>query len=171
MKTAHKGSIVPVLITIIVILIVILGIGFYKYQKDMVVPTISSNTEQSVQIQTQQQPVPSQQQALCTSTSPASLSVNSPIANTVYTPGQQVTITWTSCNVDKVFIGWAQGGHDKGFFEETPMLASQGSYQWTVPNYPGIAGDYWISVNQAVAKPNNNWTTGIFSKSGGFSIQ
>ena len=112
------------------------------------------------------------QQNTCSPNDPASITITNPIGGETFTPGQTVSITWTSCNVDNVFIGWAQGGHDKGLFSENPTSASQGSYQWTVPNYPDVAGNnYWIAVSQAVPQPHNTWTSGIFAKSGTFTIQ
>ena len=195
MKYSHKGSVVPLLVAIIAILVVVIGFGIYRYEKDTVHVAVAPDVQQSdamPQINVKAAPpsrapsvsnAPSQlpivnnqalpgTQSSCVSTSPAAITITSPASSAVFSAGQRVTITWASCNVDKVFIGWAQGGHDKGFFSETPVPASGGSYQWTVPGYPGIVGgDYWIHVDQAVPQPNNTWTSGVYGKSGSFSIQ
>lgn len=111
----------------------------------------------------------------CASTDTPSIIITSPTSTTVYNAGQQATITWTSCNVDKILIGWGQGGHDNGAINSTPIATPlgmyHGTYQWTVPSYNGVQGAHWIAVNQAIVQPNNNFTTGIFTKSDTFTIQ
>ncbi len=106
----------------------------------------------------------------CNKNSTPLIIVTNPKGGETYTVGQKINITWTSCNVQNVFIGWRQGGHDQGLFSETPTPASNGSYQWTVPSYNGVEGSYWLSVQEAVSLPNNKWTTGISAKSIPFNI-
>lgn len=63
-----------------------------------------------------------------------SITVSSPTQGATYTTGQQVTIKWTSCGVQNVDIGLVSGGKDHGQISQTPIPASQGSYQWTATN-------------------------------------
>jgi hypothetical protein len=49
--------------------------------------------------------------------------------------GQKVTLSWTSCNVQNIWLGLGSGGKDFGKITyPNPVPASQGSYQWTVTN-------------------------------------
>ncbi len=110
----------------------------------------------------------------CLPTTAPWIKVLSPAGGEVYTVGQNVNVEWTSCNVDKVFVAWAQGGHDKGLLSgETPISANQGSYRWIVPHAdPSLPNSgFWIAVEKAVPQQNNQWTSGILAKSGNFSIQ
>lgn len=103
---------------------------------------------------------------VCDKNSSPSITVLSPAGGETYTMGQKVTIQWTSCNVQNVNIGWAQGGHDKGSIKDI-LPASQGSYQWTVPSghnesYTGFFIGVWD------ADPGH---LGVLGKSGTFSIK
>lgn len=102
----------------------------------------------------------------CTSTTTPSITILNPIAGTSYTPGQQVTIQWTSCNVNNVYLGWSVGGHDLGNFIDASLPATPGSYQWTVPNVSNLGyGNTGFRIGIESQSPN------VLKLSSPFSIQ
>jgi len=110
-----------------------------------------------------------QSQATCNPNSPATITVTSPSAGAVLVNGQQTTITWTSCNIQNVYISMAIGGHDMGAFSESAIPANPGSYTVTINspqvNQQNIHGPYRIMVEGADA--NDRTVNGI---SGDFTI-
>lgn len=77
----------------------------------------------------------SNQQVSCAPNDPPSITVINPIAGASYTVGQNVNLSWTSCNVQNIWLGLGSGGKDFGEITyPNPVPASQGSYQWTVTN-------------------------------------
>ena len=71
----------------------------------------------------------------CTPNDPPSITITNPIAGVSYTVGQNVTLSWTSCNVQNIWLGLGSGGKDFGEITyPNPVPASQGSYQWTATN-------------------------------------
>jgi len=71
----------------------------------------------------------------CNNNSTPSITVLSPNGGETYTVGQNVTLSWTSCNVQNIWLGLGSGGKDFGEITyPNPVPASQGSYQWTATN-------------------------------------
>jgi hypothetical protein len=108
------------------------------------------------------------QQNTCTPNDPPSITVTQPIAGASYAVGQKVTLSWTSCNVQNIWIGLGSGGKDHGQITyPNPVPASQGSYQWTVTNpaeaYTGSSTNtYFIGFESQ--SPN------VLVKSGNFTV-
>jgi len=109
------------------------------------------------------------QQVSCAPNDPPSITVVNPIAGASYTVGQNVTIQWTSCNVQNIWIGLGSGGKDFGTITyPNPVPASQGSYQWIATD-PAQAftgsniNNYFIGFESQ--SPN------VLVKSGIFSVQ
>ena len=74
----------------------------------------------------------------------------SPNEGQIYNTSEPVTIKWASCSsIENVFIGLAEGGHDKGLISEKPIKSSLGSFEWTTPNIPSL--NYKISITSSVA--------------------
>lgn len=116
-------------VIIAALVVIVLIFGFVIFQKDK---------------QATYEPWPETEPASTTTPKPQtdpiactpSISVSSPVQGAAYTTGQQVTIKWTSCGVQNVYLGLVSGGKDYGLLSETPIPASTGSYQWTATN-PG----------------------------------
>jgi hypothetical protein len=95
-----------------------------------------------------------------------SITVTSPMSGAIYSVGQQVTITWSNCGVQNIWLGLVNGGKDMGKITSNSIPAASGSYVWTVPNsswvQSGIHNGYQIVIESQ--SPN------LVSKSGTFSI-
>ena len=103
----------------------------------------------------------------CTSTSKPYITVLAPKTGAVLTSGHNFSITWTSCNVQNVVVGLAQGGHDLGLFTSTPISAAQKFYQWAVPTPHWLSNSgFFIGVSDADACHGD-----VLGKSGTFSVQ
>lgn len=109
-----------------------------------------------------------QQQVSCLPSDPPSITITNPTVGASYAVGQSVTIQWTSCNVQDIWLNLARGGKDFGLITyPNPVPASQGSYSWTVTNpaqqFTGLGtNDYQIGALQAEA-PNVTVKSGTFS--------
>jgi hypothetical protein len=105
------------------------------------------------------------QSAPCDKNSTPSIIVKSPKGGESYAVGEKVVITWTSCNVQNVYLGMGCGGHDLGMITETAFPAAKGSYEFTIPSArENIHIGYWIAI-QASDSPF------VETKSGTFRIQ
>ena len=104
----------------------------------------------------------------CLPTSVPSITVTSPSGGEAYTLGQQITVKWTSCNVQNLYLGLVSGGKDFGELNTTPILASQGSLQFTVSNPAQSFTQSNINSYQIVIEsqsPNVMVRSGVFSVS------
>ncbi len=151
------------LIAILVIIILVLGFLFVKGKSKPVVDnswpeTVPANpTDNNSQTNSNNNTNP------CA----PSIVVSAPATGASYTLGQQVTIKWTTCNVQKVLIGLASGGKNYGHITQNPISASMGSYQWVATN----PGKDFTSQNtnsyQIVVESEDG---SVMAKSGTFSV-
>ena len=172
----NKGFAPIAIVLIIIAVLAVGGVAYFAGKSSNSLPqNVVPDNYQSSGNQTNVAIPPVQNtEADCLPNTAPWIKVLSPAGGEVYTVGQNVNVEWTSCNVDKVFVAWAQGGHDKGLLSgETPISANQGSYRWIVPHAdPSLPNSgFWIAVEKAVPQQNNQWTSGILAKSGNFSIQ
>jgi hypothetical protein len=170
----NKGVIGIGLILAIVLGIVVVGGGAYYLGKDSNKVEIKNPVNVLPNVEKQELPVKEEEKketppkvvSDCDSNSKPSIKVLSPKGGEVYKVGDKITVKWSSCNVQKVYVSMAQGGHDMGNLTETSILASQGSYQWIVPS------TQWESNTGFIfgiwdADPGH---TDIVGKSGSFSV-
>lgn len=97
-----------------------------------------------------------------------SIVVSSPAAGAAYTVGQQVTIKWTTCGVQNIYLSLLNGGHDNGLLKEAKIPASSGTYVWTATNPAQGAtqsntNSYQIGIQQAESPS-------VMVKSGTFTV-
>ncbi len=105
-------------IVIVLLVLILAGVGYFIFKDKKVADT---------------------QISACNSSTTPSIVVTSPSEGQTYTTGQQVTVSWTSCNVQNVYLSLGSGGKDFGQLNnQISIPAAQGSYQWTVTN-PGKA--------------------------------
>jgi hypothetical protein len=138
----NKGFIGIGVILAIVLGVVIIGGGAYYLGK--------SGSKQEVKI-VETQPVKQNQPIVdnnqqtnimttpvstgCTSSSTPSITVLYPNGGEVFTTGEKIDVKWSSCNVKNVYLSLISGGKDFGEITyPNPVLASDGSYKWTVTN-------------------------------------
>ncbi|MFO7918892.1 MAG: hypothetical protein R6V13_12530 [Anaerolineae bacterium] len=81
------------------------------------------------------------------STSESPIRVVSPIGGARWLEGETYNIVWKALNVQRVDIGVALGGKDRGFIA-TDVPASEGRYAWTIPT--GFVSDFGIAESNAV---------------------
>ncbi|MFA6397922.1 MAG: hypothetical protein WDK96_03730 [Candidatus Paceibacterota bacterium] len=167
MKNKNKG-IAPIIIVLILLGVMIAGgIAYYvgknqnnfSQNEDILINTENDNKAPN--------PNPNDGATVCLPTTPAYINITSPIAGNNYTTGQNTNIQWTSCNVQNVYLSLLSGGKNFGLISgETPILASIGTYQWTISN-PGKAftgldtNNYQIGIESQ--SPNVMVKSGVFS--------
>jgi len=170
----NKGVIGVGLVLAIVLGVVVVGGGAYYLGKDSNKVEIKNPVNVIPNVEKQELPVKEEEKketppkvvSDCDSNSKPSIKVLSPKGGEVYKVGDKITVKWSSCNVQKVYVSMVQGGHDMGNLTETSILASQGSYQWIVPS------TQWESNTGFIfgiwdADPGH---TDIVGKSGSFSV-
>ncbi len=148
------------LISILVIIILLLGFFFIKEKSSR--DTMINEWPETVPAT----PTNNNQQSNSNPCSP-SIVVSAPAAGASYTVGQQVTIEWTTCNVQKVLIGLVSGGKDHGYITQNPISVSTGSYQWTATN-PGKDFTDLNTNSYQIAVESEDGS--VMAKSGTFSV-
>ncbi|HRH31114.1 MAG TPA: Ser-Thr-rich GPI-anchored membrane family protein [Candidatus Paceibacterota bacterium] len=164
--------------TVLIIIVVLLIGGFILFKKKAVAP-VETNTSSQNMPDDNQTPAGSTTAGTPTSNTtngrpnclpndPASIKVTSPTAGQSYSLGEEVTIKWTSCNVNSVHISLGNGGKDMGMLTQSLIPARQGYYIWKVNSswaaQENIHTGYFFSIYSA------NGAAEVMGKSATFTI-
>lgn len=95
----------------------------------------AATVSNQIQVQDSNNSLEKKSYTACLKGSTPSITVLSPRGGETYTVGQQVLVKWTSCNVEKIWLGLGSGGKDFGEITyPDPISATSGSYEWTATN-------------------------------------